>query len=200
MKMVNIFRSLGRAASKAARAIKPRRLHGPKHGAKVFLKKHAKLAAFLTGGVALGAGADGLIELAKGKPEEQPPIIMLGGELSEHRVNDDSWNLLRFDTDNENFSEEERVVDMQATDPTTTADHDDALDLGRAHVAHHGDHHRDFVTKIKAAFIFITIIILICCLLKMGKTVRKWLKKCYRKRKNRVDLTDLPRLEVVQDG
>ena len=71
--MVNFFKSIGRAASKAARAIKPRRLHGPKHGAKEFLKKHAKLAALLTAGVGVGAGADGLIGLAKGRPEEEPP-------------------------------------------------------------------------------------------------------------------------------
>ena len=114
---MNIFRSLGRAASKAARAIKPKRIHGPKHGAKAFLKKHAKLAAILGAGVGVGAGAEGLIELAKGKSEEEPPIIMLGGELSEHKTTDDSWNFLRFDTENDNFSEEKTILDIQTTDP-----------------------------------------------------------------------------------
>ena len=197
--MVNIFRSIGRIASQAARAIKPKRLHGPKYGAKHFMKKHGFKAAILTGGVALGSGADTLIELAKGKPEEQPPIIMLGGELSEHRVNKDSWNLLRFDTDNENFSEEERIVDMQATDAPSMAAHNDELDHGRTHGGHHhGD--PDFVARMKAAFILLIIIALICCLLKMGKTVGKWLRNCRRKRRNRVDIRELPRLEIIQDG
>ena len=193
---MNIFKSLGRAASKAARAIKPKRLHGPRHGAKEFLKKHAKLAAILTAGVGLGAGADGLIELAKGKPEEEAPIIMLGGELSEHKTTDDSWNFLHFDIENDNFSEEKTILDIQNTDPNSTADHNDALDFGRAHASHHENHHGEFLTKVKAALLFITVIIIILCLLKLRKTVRKWMKMCFKKKKDKVDL---PRLDIIQD-
>ncbi len=134
--MVNIFRTLGRLISKGARAIKPARLHGPKHGAKQYFKKHGMKAAILTGGVALGAGSDALIEAARGRPEE-PPIIMLGGELSENRINDDSWNLLRFDTNNENFSEEERITNIQTTIAPSMAAHNDELDHGRTHGGHH---------------------------------------------------------------
>ena len=193
---MNIFRSLGRAASKAARAIKPKRIHGPKHGAKAFLKKHAKLAAILGAGVGVGAGAEGLIELAKGKSEEEPPIIMLGGELSEHKTTDDSWNFLRFDTENDNFSEEKTILDIQTTDPNTTADHNDSIGFERAHASHHGNHHGEFFTRMKTIFIVISVIILIMFLLKMRVEVRKWLKWCF---KGKEDKAEPLRLEITQD-
>ena len=200
--MVNIFRSLGRIAGQAARAIKPKRLHGPKHGAKHFFKKHGMKAAILTGGVALGAGSDAVIEAVRGRPEE-PPLIMQGGQLAENRINDDSWNFLRFDTNNENFAEEEKIIELQTMEivPNMAA-HSDDLAHVHAHVSGGGHHHgdSDFIARMKAAFLLLIIVFLICFLLKVGRMVGKMMRTCYNKRRTRLELRELPRLEVVHDG
>ena len=112
--MVNLFRKLGRLASHTARALKPKRLHGPRHGPGYYFRKHGMKAAILGGGVALGAGYDAMIEAVRGGPAEAP-LLMEGGQLAENRIDDSSWNFLRFDTNNENFAEEEKIIDLQTT-------------------------------------------------------------------------------------
>ena len=99
--MVNIFRRAGRLASRAGRLLKP---HGPRHGAPHYLRKHGMTAALVTGGVALGTGGDVLIDALK-SGEDEPPILMQGGQLAENRISDSSWNLFKIDTTNENFAE-----------------------------------------------------------------------------------------------
>ena len=87
---------------------------------------------------------------------------------------------------------------MQTTDPPTMAAHSDTLDHSLTHVIHHRDHQVEFLPKLKAAFLLLTIVALICCLLKLGQTVGKWLRRWYRRRRDSINLRDLPRLEAVQ--
>ena len=101
--MVNLFRKLGRVASRTARLLKPKRLHGPRHGAPHYFRKHGMEASLVGGGVTLGAGSDVILEAIRGG-EEEPPLLMEGGQLAENRINDESWNLFKFDTTNENFA------------------------------------------------------------------------------------------------
>ena len=103
-------------------------------------------AALVGGGVALGAGSDVLLEAIRGG-EEEPPLLMEGGQLAENRIDDESWNLFKFDTTNENFAEEEKIMDLQTTERTIP---DMAAHNDLAHIHGHisSGHHRgdtDFI-------------------------------------------------------
>ena len=193
---MNIFRSLGRVASQAAKAIKPKRLSGPKYGIqnglKHLTKKHGLKAVLLTSGVALGSGADALVDLAKGQPGEQPPVILIGGKLSDQIMKNNPWNISRFDRGNQDSSKEKGTTSMQTTDPPTMAAHSDTLDHGLTHVIHHRDQQVEFLSKIKAAFLLLTIVAIVYCLIKLGRTMGKWLRRWCRRRRDSIDLRDLP--------
>ena len=72
--MVNIFRRVGKIASRAGKALTPKGWHGPRHGSRHYLRKHVLNGALVGGGVALGAGSDLVIDAIKGGDEE-PPFI-----------------------------------------------------------------------------------------------------------------------------
>ena len=85
--MVNIFSKIGRVASRAGKALKPR---GPRHGGKHYLRKHSLNAGLVGGGVALGAGSDLIIDAIRGGEDISPPIYMEGGEDAVNTISDSS--------------------------------------------------------------------------------------------------------------
>ena len=188
---MKIFRSIGKLAGQAARSLKPKRLSVPTIGLRHLARKHGLKATLLTGGVAVGSGTSTLVELAKGPANEQPPIILIGNKLSDQIMENNPWNMSHFNKGNQ------IVPENETTDSPTMSAHSDTQDHGQAH---HGHHEVDFLflSKIKAALILLTMVALICGLIKLGRIVGKWMKRWYRIRRDRTSLRDIPRLEAIQ--
>merc|ERR1712237_162432 len=129
-KTMNIFRSVGKLAGQAARSLKPKRFSAPTIGLRHLARKHGLKATLLTGGVALGSGTSTLVELAKGPSNEQPPIILIGGKLSDQIMENSPWNMSHFNKGNQ------IVPENETTDSPTMSAHSDTQDHG---LAHHGD-------------------------------------------------------------
>jgi len=99
--MPSILGKIGSAASKLGHKLRPRLRHGPGH----WSRKHGGNLALIAGGVGLGAASDVIVNQIS--PADPDPALYSEGEISPiHSTRDQSFNLIRVETESESFLDE----------------------------------------------------------------------------------------------
>ena len=164
--MPSIFGKIGSAASKVGRKLRPRLRHGPRHWA----RKHSGHVALVGAGVGLGAASDIIVNEIS--PGQDDPAYFLEGEQSPvHNVKDQSFNLIRVESESESFLDE-AVKEAHSQGNSSLAE--ELTLIHRIAGQHHG---ATLMQRMKGVALLLVIVFFIYLILKLILGIRK----CYRR-------------------